>query len=111
MADVTREGLSEAFFASFIGDRVEIVADFYQNYSEETAESRITNHAPASIQGYILDLDNEFLYLGKNPHEVSMCLKRDRVLYIEVIGGETKERSPYDELLDSMPVPKKSEEN
>ncbi len=111
MADVVREGLSEAFFASFIGDRVEIVADFYQNYEEETAESRIRNHAPASIQGFILDIDSEFLYLGKNPHEVSMCLKRDRVLYIEVIGAPGEERSPYDELLDSLPSKKRGEEN
>lgn len=111
MGDVMREGLSEAFFANFIGVRVEVVADFYQNYQEETAESRITNHAPASIQGYILDVDNEFVYLGKNPHEVSMCLKRPKVLYIEVIGEPREERSPYDELLDSLPTPKKSEEN
>jgi len=111
MADLKRDDMSEAFFSTFIGDRVEIVADFYQNYSEETAESRITNHAPASIQGYILDLDSEFLYLGKNPHEVSMCLKRNKVLYIEVIGSPTEEKSPYDELLDSMPSRKKGEEN
>lgn len=111
MADVEREGLSEAFFATFIGDRVEIVADFYQNYQEETAESRITNHAPASIQGYILDIDDEFLYLGKNPHEISMALRRTKVLYIEVIGAEKEEKSPYDALLDSMPFPKKNEEN
>lgn len=99
--------ISETFHQAFIGVKVEIVADFYQNYVEETMDSRISNNSPASIQGYILDIDDIFFYLGKNPNEVTMALEKDRVMYIEVI----EEKSPYDDMLDALPVPKKSEEN
>src|SRR5277367_5983360 len=103
-----REGLCETFFATFIGEKVEIVANFYQDYSEETEDRRVSNHSPASIQGFILDLDPVFIYLGKNPHEVCMCLRRDSVLYIEVLV----DKSPYDEMLENFPVPdKKTEQN
>lgn len=103
-----REGLSETFFATFIGEKVEIVANFYQDYLEETEDRRISNHSPASIQGFILDVDPEFVYMGKNPHEVSMCLKRTSVLYIEVVV----EKSPYDEMLENLDIPSnKAEEN
>ena len=107
MADL-REGLSEVFFTTFIGEKVEIVANFYQDYLEETEDRRVSNHAPASIQGFILDLDPVFLYLGKNPHEVSMCLRRDSVLYIEVVV----EKSPYDDMLENFEIPdNKTEQN
>jgi hypothetical protein len=103
-----KEGLCETFFSTFIGEKVEIVASFYQDYMEETEERRVSNHSPASIQGYILDLDPVFLYLGKNPHEVSMCLRRDSVLYIEILV----EKSAYDEMLENFEVPdNKTEQN
>lgn len=99
--------LSDTFHHSFVGEKVEIVAGFYQNYMEETADSRITNQAPASIQGFILDLDDDYMYLGKNPTEVSMCIRRDTVLYIEILV----ERNEYDVILDSLPQANKGEEN
>jgi hypothetical protein len=99
--------VSETFHSTFIGERVEIVAGFYQNYREETADSVVTNNAPASIQGYILDIDEHYVYLGKNPSEVSMAIRRDTVLYIEVLV----EKNEYDVLLDSLPQAGRGEEN
>jgi hypothetical protein len=99
--------LSDVFMKNFVGLKVEIVADFYQKYQEETEVSRITNEAPASIQGFILEVDDHFIYLGKNHTNPTMALKRETVLYIEVI----QDKNEYEQLLDEMDIPDGGNQN
>ena len=51
--------------------------------------------------GYILDMDDEFYYLGDNPEEIVQAIKKDRVIWIQVLTPE----NAYTEMLQSLEVP------
>jgi hypothetical protein len=83
--------INDTFFLSFVGELVEIAGSFYHG----EAENAIKTH------GYILDIDDEFYYLGDTPEEVTQALRRDRVIYIQVLTPANE----YREILDQLEVP------
>lgn len=68
-------GLTETFFLTFIGELVEIAGSFYHGDSE----------AAIKIAGFVLDADDEFYYLGDSPDEITQAIRRDRVIYIQIM--------------------------
>lgn len=56
--------------------------------------------------GYLLDYDEEYYYLGSNADEISHCVKRDKVTLIQVMNVE----NTYTEMLETMEVPKNDNE-
>jgi hypothetical protein len=68
-------GLTETFFLTFVGELVEIAGSFYHGDQE----------AAIKITGFVLDADDEFYYLGDTPEEISQAIRRDRVIYIQIL--------------------------
>ncbi len=54
------------------------------------------------VQGFILDMDDEFYYLGNTPEEIVRAVKRENVVYIEILNPDNEYRA----ILDEMEVPK-----
>jgi len=75
-----------------MGELVEVAGSFYYNDAENAIKT----------SGYILDVDDEFFYLGDTPEEISQALRRDRIIYIQIITPKNE----YRNLLDQMKVPK-----
>ena len=97
---------SQTFMQTFIGEKVEIVAQIYQHHTEETQDGMRGISAPLIIHGYILDVDSDFFYIGDGPHEITRCIRKDLVGFVEVL----QERSEFDAILEQMPTPTKKEE-
>lgn len=87
--------VSELFKHSFIGEVVEILA---KSESEEKGM--------LMVRGYLLDYDEEYLYLGETPLSVNTALKRDLVGLISI----SEQVDPDLELLENMPTPRGNEE-
>ena len=87
---------SSLFLSTLVGEFVEILATY------ETAEKM-----PLVIHGYLLDVDDEFYYIGDNPLEVRSVVKKDHVTFIEIMQTV----DPNTAMLEEMPVPVKEEEN
>lgn len=83
--------LSETFFLTFIGEFVEIVGSFFHEKVE----------VPINIQGYILDTDNNYYYIGDSPEEITSAIRKDSVIYIQIL----KNVDPLEEVLRDWEVP------
>lgn len=88
--------INETFFLTFVGEHVELAGSFYHSDQE----------AAIKVQGYILDIDDEYYYLGDTPEEITNAIKRDRVIYIQVIPKVNE----YQQMLMEMDVPETDEE-
>lgn len=89
---------SDLFWVTFVGEYVEVLCKF------ETPES---GRMPLAIQGYMLDVDDKYYYIGKNPLEVISAVDKNDVAYICII----EQIDPAVQMLQEMPVPKAEEEN
>lgn len=87
---------SETFFFSFMGEYVEICGSFYHGNDE----------AAIKIQGYLLDIDNVYIYLGDTPDEISNAVKKERVIWISVYTPDNE----YRRILTDLEVPESDEE-
>lgn len=80
----------------FIGEYVEILSN-----ARNIIQGDIL---PLSVQGYILDMDDDFLYVGETPLEIKFAVKREDVRYLEIIEPKTI----FDHMLDQTDL---SEQN
>lgn len=99
--------LPDLFRITFIGEYVEVVANFYQKYKEESETRLIESTAPAVIKGYLLESDDQYHYLGSDPNSIDRVIRIEDAHYFEIID----EDKAYEKILDEMPVPNESESN
>lgn len=96
------------FHLTFIGEYVEILTCFYQKHIEGNQDSISEQTVPIVIQGYILDIDDEFYYIGNNPSEVVRAIRKQDARAFEIL----QPKNVFDEILEHMPVPEnKDSEN
>jgi hypothetical protein len=88
--------VQDTFFLSFIGELVELTGSFRH-------EDKVTD---ISLIGYILDITPEYYFLGNNPDEVCKAIKRESVVYIEILNPEDQ----FISILEDMEVPKNEQE-
>ncbi len=86
---------SELFKVTFIGEMVEIIVN-----SEASETGKMI------VQGYLLDFDEDYYYLGENPLAVSTALKRDLVSLISIHDLI----DPSLDMLRNMPDPEDEDE-
>jgi hypothetical protein len=86
---------SQLFKHSFIGEMVEIIT-----------KSENKDRGIFIVQGYLLDYDEDYYYIGEDPLAVSGAIKRDIVSFISIVMTV----DPGMEVLEEMPIPKNTEE-
>lgn len=93
------------FHLTFIGEFVEILTPMYQKKIQGNEEGVTDETIPIVIQGFILDMDDERLYLGDSPEEITQAVMKSDARIIRIV----KANNPYDEILDSLDAPMKKE--
>lgn len=96
----------DLFYLTFIDEFVEILIPIYQKNIEGDENGVSDQTLPLVIQGYIIDMDHNRIYLGDTPEEITHSLFRDDAKLIRII----KETNPYDDILEHMPTPENKEE-
>lgn len=97
----------ESFYETFVGEYVEILTKLNTTKTitnEDGQQMDIT--MPLIFEGYFLDEDDSFYFLGKTPDHVSNAVKKDTVSVIQI----TEMRSEFDDILDGMPDPQSDTE-
>lgn len=94
--DLTTKKSSDLFFATFLGEYVEILTKYEAG-----------DQGKMMVQGYLLDMDNDYYFIGHNEFEVSAAIKKDNVSFISI----SSKVDPNVELLENMPVPDDEYEN
>lgn len=83
-------------FEIFAGERVILMTKLM--VSEKTASEvrEVQKDTPLSIEGYLLDYDDKYYYLGHTDKEVTSAVAIPQILLIQQIGIE----DPYSEFFD-----------
>jgi hypothetical protein len=95
----------DLFHLTFIGEFVEILTPIYQKKIQGNEDGVVDETIPVMIQGYILDMDEDRLYLGDSPEEITQSILKVDARIIRIV----KMANPYDEILDSLDPPSKKE--
>lgn len=85
-------------FDTFVGEYVKIT------FKTVITDGNLT--IPMSANGYLLEEDGMYFYLGDDNEEVSFAIKKREIAMIEII----KEESMFDDVLVNMPTPTKKED-
>lgn len=91
-----------SFFLSFIGEYVQVVTSF-QLATAESSEVAM----PLIIEGYMLDADDQYIYMGEEGDQIRQAVKNDYVVYVHILEKE----SELDEILSALPKVKKRDMN
>lgn len=75
---------SEVFLLTFIGEYVQVISNFILN----TTSHEGVEESPLILEGYLLDMDDEFLYIGDSANDISRAIKKETVVFIQVINNE-----------------------
>lgn len=89
---------NEQFFSVFIGEVVSITTSTNLSQTVELEDEVVQIDIPNTFDGFLLDADEEYYYLGDTPHEVSKVVRKEQCVAIEIAKLKTK----YDEILDEM---------
>lgn len=94
---------SEVFLLSFIGEAVQILTDFTLTTSTANEDSL----TPLIVEGYLLDSDENYVYIGSTPDQVYQAVKKDRIVFIQVLD----KRDALSDIMDSLNMKSKKEMN
>ena len=84
----------DLFWNTFMGEYVEILC-----------RTENPDKMPLVVQGYLLDRDDDYYYMGEGILEVDAAIKKNDV----VIISNRKEKDATLEVLENMPLPFKPE--
>lgn len=86
------------FFDTFIGEYVEVLTKIITTKREETEDRLIQSNKPIILQGYMLDMDKEYYYLGNASDNIVSAIRKDEVVYVEIVD----KKDELDLKLDDM---------
>lgn len=91
----SKSNKEDKLFDLFAGEYVQIIIDKDVEVSKQTASQVETMKSPMSLKGYLVDVDDVYLYLGVSPTAITQAIPRDILLHIEI----SEEESIVDELV------------
>lgn len=90
---------NEFFFLTFGGEMVSVTTTGSSpELIPQQEDEAIVVQTPTSHEGYLLDTDDEYYYLGDTSSEVSRAVKIEQVVSVEIL----KSKSLYDKILDDL---------
>jgi hypothetical protein len=99
--EVMEKDKNSIFVENFAGQLVEIFTGIMQRITESDANSNMmTQEIPLVVRGYIINVDDEFVYLGDDTSGISKACRIGPGMIIEIV----KETSEFDDILDNMPT-------
>lgn len=96
----------DLFHITFIGEFVEILTPIYRKHIQGDESGVSDETIPIVLQGYILDIDDTYLYVGDTPEAITQAVFKNDARIIRIV----KEQNPYDDMLDQMEMPNKRED-
>lgn len=97
----------DTFVLAFMGEFVNVITDIMIVEYVQSESQTLEQNAPMVAQGYLLDADGTFLYLGENPLEVTQAVARNRITMVRV----ERKKSKFEEMLDDMGDPERGDIN
>lgn len=93
-----RSKTSDLVFSTFVGEYVRLSSNRDEIVHAVTEDTQASQTVPRTYEGFLLDMDEKFYFLGVGADSVVAAVKKSIVEVIEVVD----KRSPYDEILDKI---------
>lgn len=91
-----------SFFLSFVGEYVQVITSF-QMATEESTEVGL----PLIIEGYIMDADDEYIYMGPDGDEIRQAVGSKHVVFVQIL----EKTDEIEEMFSGLPKVKKRDMN
>jgi hypothetical protein len=101
---------NELFFLAFGGEVVSITTTIKASETLQIEDETIQVDIPNTFEGYLLDMDEEYYYLGDTSNEVSRAVRKEYAVVIEVAKIQ-KTKTRFDAILDEMEEPDEKDYN
>jgi len=98
---MTKRKANDLFFQTFIGEYVLLLTKLKTTSIEHTEEGSTESTNLASFEGFILDVDDNFYYIGDDHQSVNKAIRKDQIVYIAI----TDPNSQYDTIMDEAKEP------
>lgn len=100
------------FFMNFQGELMNFLLDTSLNSVVETEEGIQSTEMPLSIQGYLVDEDDQFYYIGDIPPNldkitIDKAVSKSRVILAQILQIPDQ----LTQILDDIPKPKRGDFN
>jgi hypothetical protein len=90
----------DTFFQVFCGEAISVMLDRDVEQTKQTETQMESLKTSISVQGYLIEMDDDFLYLGYEPEMINQAVKISSIVHVETM------ENPLDEIMNSMEVPK-----
>ena len=87
------------FFMAFMGEFVRFAVNVNTTVEIPTEAGIATQTSPMTIEGLLVDMDDDFYYLGTPDDGITHVVRVQNVVFAQLIQPE----SPFDGILDEMP--------
>ena len=104
---MTKNNDDDLFYQLFCGEYVSVRTKIPISVTEQKGEDLMTMNTQLEFEGYLIEMNPIYLFLGPAPTDISTAVKRKDVVAISIF--ETK--SIYDDILDAMGEPTKKDIN
>lgn len=98
--------LISLFFTTFIGEYVQLTTKIMQSISSQTEEQVVTQEIPVIVEGFLLDMDEKYFYMGSSPDSVEHAVKEEEVIHIAIV----QPKNELEEILEGIETPENRED-
>lgn len=95
------------FVLAFMGEYINIVTDIMIVEYTSNESQALEQNAPLVARGFLLDEDENYIFIGDNPLEIAQAIAKSRIVMLQI----EKKKSKYEELLEDMGEPTKKDFN
>lgn len=78
------------FYDLFIGEWVDVITKVSIEIAEHSEAGMSSSKTPMVLSGYVIDIDENNIYLGPELYTVSQAVRKDEYVSIQVVEKETR---------------------
>lgn len=94
----------DKLFELFCGEEINVMLNKDSRQTVETDTKVETIKGPIVVSGYLVEADDDFIYLGYNPDMISSAISKKSIVHIEISSSQ------IDEILNDINYPKGEDE-
>lgn len=86
MKKTTKVGRHNRLFETFVGERVRVFTKQVLTESLSSEEGTASQNSPLALEGYLLDMDDVYIYLGMDADKVSAAVSVSQIVAVQEVG-------------------------
>lgn len=100
MSKKEKNPFNEIFALNFIGLEMEIMLNLYSKSEQGDEHGTLMEQNPLALRGYILDIDQDWVYMGDTPDSITKFIRKDMIAG----GNIVKSDDGFDDILENLPA-------